>query len=196
VIKIRFIAALGCALLTGVSQGTSAKGFNYSYAELGYTNINSDPVDASGATAELSIAAMDYVHIKAGYSRLWVNNVEGGNNDNIDIDSFWLGMGGNYPVHEKVDITGTASFIDDEYTGDSNNSERGYELEFGGRVQALQKLEMTPSLVRVHTDNYEDTGYSLGLVYALNKQFSLRTRVRKFSDDDLTDFFAGVRLNF
>jgi len=68
VIKSRFIAALGCVLLTAVSQGANAKGFNYSYAELGYTNINSDPVDASGATVELSIAAMDYVHVKAGYS--------------------------------------------------------------------------------------------------------------------------------
>ena len=195
-IKSRFIAALGCALLAAVSHGTSATGFNYSYAELGYTKLNSDPIDASGANAELSIAAMDYMHVKAGYSRLWTESVKGSHNDNIDIDSFRIGMGGNYPVHEKVDITGTASFIDNEFTGDSNNSERGYELEFGGRVQALQKLELTPSLVRVHTDNYEATGYSLGLVYALNKQFSLRTRVRKFSDDDVTDFFAGVRLNF
>ena len=195
-IKNRFIAALGCALLAAVSQATNAKGFNYSYAELGYTNISSDPMDASGATTELSIAAGDYVHVKGGYSRLWVDNVNGGGNDNIDIDSFRIGMGGNYSVHEKVDLTGTVSFVDNENSGNNNNSERGYEMEFGGRVQALQKLEMTPSLVRVHTDNYEDTGYSLGLVYALNKQFSLRTRMRKFSDDNVTDFFAGVRLNF
>ncbi len=195
-IKSRFIAALGCVLLAAVSQGTSAKGFNYSYAELGYTNINSDPMDASGATTELSIAAGDYVHVKGGYSRLWVDNVKGSSNDNIDIDSFRIGMGGNYSVHEKVDLTGTVSFVDNENSGNNNNSERGYEMEFGGRVQALQKLEMTPSIVRVHTDNYEDTGYSLGLVYALNKQYSLRTRVRRFSDNDVTDFFAGVRLNF
>jgi len=189
--------------LTVASQGANAKGFNYSYAELGYTKFNSDPVDASGATAELSIAAMDYVHIKAGYSHFsdaevtkrgfppWTKDTI-----NVDIDSFRIGTGGNYPVHEKVDITGTASFVDNENTGDSNNSDRGYELEFGGRVQALQKLELTPTLVNVHSDNYEATGYSLGLVYALNKQFSLRTRMRKFSDDNVTDFFAGVRLNF
>jgi Outer membrane protein beta-barrel domain len=196
VIKNRFIAALGCVLLAAVSQGAGARGFNYSYAELGYTKINSDPVDASGATAELSIAAGDYVHLKGGYSRLWVDNVKGSNKDNIDIDSFRIGMGGNFSVHEKVDLTGTASFIDNEYSGDSNNSDRGYELEFGARVQALKKLEMTPSVIRVHTDNYEATGYSLGLVYALNKQYSIRTRVRRFSDDDVTDFFAGVRLDF
>ncbi|MGB7930970.1 MAG: outer membrane beta-barrel protein [Gammaproteobacteria bacterium] len=195
-IKIRFIAAWGCVLLAAVSQDAGAKGFNYSYAELGYMKINSDPIDASGVNTELSIAAGDYVHIKGGYSRLWVDNVKGSNKDSIDIDSFRIGMGGNFSVHEKVDITGTASFVDNEYSGDNNNSDRGYELEFGARVQALQKLEMTPSIVRVHTDNYEDTGYSLGLVYALNKQFSLRTRVRRFNDDDVTDFFAGVRLNF
>ena len=194
--KNRSIAALGCVLLAAVAQTASASGFNYSYAELGYTNLSSDPMDASGANAELSIAAGDYLHIKGGYSRLWVNSVKGSSNDNIDIDSFRIGMGGNFAVHEKVDLTADVSYIDNQYTGDNNNSDRGYEAEFGARVQALQKLEMTPSLVRVHTDNYEDTGYSLGLVYALNKQFSLRTRVRRFSDEDVTDFFAGVRLNF
>jgi len=196
VIKNRFIATLGYVLLAAVSQSAGAKGFDYSYAELGYTKINSDPMDASGATAELSVAAGDYVHIKGGYSRLWVDNVKGSNKDNIDIDSFRLGMGGNYSVLEKVDLTADLSYVDNEYTGDSNNSDRGYEAEFGARVQALKKLEMTPTLVRVHTDNYQDTGYSLGLVYALNRQFSLRTRVRRFSDEDVTDFFAGVRLNF
>ena len=195
-IKNRLIAALGYVLLAAASQGTSATGFNYSYAELGYTNLNSDPMDASGADAELSIAAGNYVHIKGGYSHLWVDNVKGSNKDNIEIDSFRVGMGGNFSVHEKIDLTGTVSYIDNEYTGDSNNSDRGYEAEFGARVQALKKLEMTPSIVRVHTDNYKDTGYSLGLVYALNKQFALRTRVRRFSDEDVTDFFAGVRLNF
>ena len=192
----RFLAALGCALLAAVAQAASARGFDYSYAELGYTNISSDPMDASGATAELSIAAGDYLHVVGGYSRLWVDNVKGSNNDNIDIDSFRIGMGGNYSVHEKIDLTGTASYIDNEYSGDNNNSDRGYELEFGARVQALQKLELTPTLVRLDTDHYDDTGYGLGLVYALNKQFSVRTRVRRFNDEEVTDFFAGVRLNF
>jgi hypothetical protein len=196
VIKIRLIATLGCALLMAVSQVTSANGFNYSYAELGYTNINSDPMNASGATAELSIAASDHVYVKGGYSRLWVNHVEGSNNDNIDIDSFRVGMGGHFSVHEKVDLTGTVSYVDNENTGDNNNSDRGYEAEFGARVQALKKLEMTPSIIYDHIDNFHDTGYGLGLVYALNRQFSLRTRVQRFSDDDATNFFAGVRLNF
>lgn len=195
-IKRRFIAALGYVLLAAGSQGAAAEGFNYSYAELGYTHLNSDPMDASGATAELSVAAGDYVHIKGGYSRLWVDSVKGSSDDGIDIDSFRIGLGGNYSLIKRVDITGTASYVDNEYTGDSNQSDRGYELEFGARVQALKKLEMTPTIVRVHTDNYQDTGYSLGLVYALNKQFALRTRVRRFSDEDVTDFFAGVRLNF
>jgi hypothetical protein len=194
--KNRLIATLGCVLLLAVSQATNARGFDYSYAEVGYTNFKSDPVDASGVNTELSIAAGDYVHIKGGYSRLWVDNVKGSNKDNIDIDSFRIGMGGNYTIHEKIDLTGTVSYLDNENTGDNNNSERGYEAEFGARVQALKNLEMTPSIVRVHTDNFEDTGYSLGLVYALNKKWALRTRVRKFSDDDVTDFFAGVRLNF
>ena len=196
-------AVVGGGFLAAVSTGAGAAGFNYSYAEIGYSSINSDPLDAKGVAAELSIAAGDYVHVKGGYSHY--NNADTyskgfpywtTNNQNVDIDSFSVGIGGNYPVHKKVDLTATLSYLDNEYSGDSNNSERGYEVEAGARVQALKKLEMTPSLIRVNTDNFDATGYSLGLVYALNKQYSIRTRVRKFSDDDVTDFFAGVRLNF
>jgi len=190
-------------LLTAVSAGAGADGFNYSYAEVGFNSINSDPLDAKGGAAELSIAAGDYVHLKGGYSHF--NNADLSskgypywtkNNQNVDLDSFSVGIGGNYPVYKKIDLTATISYLDNEFTGDNNNSERGYEVEAGARVQALQKLEFTPTIIKVDTDNYDATGYSLGLVYALNKQFSLRTRVRKFSDDDVTDFFAGVRLNF
>jgi hypothetical protein len=192
----QLIATFGCVLLIAASQVTSARGFDYSYAELGYTKFNSDPYDASGATTELSIAAGDHMHIKAGYSRLWVDSVKGSNKDNINIDSFRIGMGGNYTVHKKVDLTGTVSYVDNELTKDRNNSDRGYEAEFGARVQALKTLEMTPTVVYEHIDNFHDTGYSLGLVYALNRKWSLRPRVRRFSDDDVTDVFAGVRLNF
>jgi hypothetical protein len=208
VIKNRFIAAWGCVLLAAVSTGAGAAGFNYSYAEIGFTSLNSDPLDAKGGTVELSLAAGDYAHVKAGYSHFsnadlyrkrppsWSNYSSIEKNLDVDIDSFNIGIGGNYPVHEKIDLTATLSYLDNEFSGDSTNSDRGYEIEAGARVQALKRLEMTPSIVKVNIDNYDATGYSLGLVYALNKQFSLRTRVRKFSDDDVTDFFAGVRLNF
>jgi Outer membrane protein beta-barrel domain len=197
-------AFIGGGLLAAVSAGVGAAGFNYSYAEVGFTSLNSDPLDAKGGTAELSLAAGDYMHVKGGYSHF--NNADlyrkvafpfsGKNKLSVDIDSFSIGLGGNYPAFRKVDLTGTLSYLDNEFSGDSSNSDRGYELEAGARVQAMKKLELTPSLVKVNIDNYDATGYSLGLVYALNKQFSLRTRVRKFGDDDVTDVFAGVRLNF
>jgi len=201
-------AVVGGGLLAAVSTVAGAAGFNYSYAELGFTSLNSDPLDAKGGTAELSIAAGDYAHVKAGYSHFgnadlyrkvppsWSNLNTIHKNLDVDIDSFNIGIGGNYPVHKKIDLTATLSYLDNEFSGDNNNSDRGYEVEAGARVQALKKLEMTPSIVKVNIDNYDDTGYSLGLVYALNKKFALRTRVRRFNDDDVTDFFAGVRLNF
>jgi hypothetical protein len=197
-------AFFGGGLLIVAATGAGASGFNYSYAELGYSSLNSDPLDAKGASAELSLAAGDYMHVKGSYAHYNGADLDrknkfpyyGTRTLNVDIDAFTLGVGGHYPVARKVDLTGTLSYVDNELTGVNNASERGYEVEAGARVQALKKLELTPSLVKVNISNYDATGYSLGLVYALNKQFSLRTRVRRFSDDDVTDFFAGVRLNF
>ena len=45
-------AVVGGGLLAAVSTGACAAGFDYSYAEIGYSNYNSDPLDAKGCGRE------------------------------------------------------------------------------------------------------------------------------------------------
>lgn len=196
-------AAAVCMIL--LSQGADARGFNYTFAEAGYRNVNSDALDGDGFRVSFSYGATDYIHIVGDYSRLWVDDIDGASNVDIDIDEFKLGFGGHYSITDKIDLAGTITYVDDEYTGDAkpdglgfktniNESKEGYEATLYGRIQALKQLEMTPHVVHRDVED-SDTGYGLGLVYSLNRQFAIRARATRFSDENTTNLFLGLRLN-
>jgi hypothetical protein len=197
------IAASACMLL--LTQGVDARGFNYTFAEAGYRNVNSDALDGDGFRVSFSYGATDYIHVVGDYSHLWVDDMDNASDVDVKIDEFKLGFGGHYSITDKIDLAGTVTYVDDEYTGDSipddlgykknmNQSDEGYEATIYGRIQAMKKLEMTPHVI--HRDvNDSDTGFGLGLVYDLNRQFAIRARATRFSDENTTNLFLGLRLN-
>ena len=193
----RLLALAMSVLLAAAASVTHAKGFTYSYGQIGYENVDSDSIEYQGATVDLSYAALDFMHIRLGYSRFWVDNVKGSKNDDIDIDAFRLGAGVNFSLHDKVDLVGRGHWVYHGKSGDSNNADIGYDIEAGARVQVLKKLEMTPSLYYYDNDDFEaDIGYGLGLVYNFHKDYSFRLRTRFFNDDSVKDYFAGIRYDF
>jgi hypothetical protein len=145
------------------------------------------------------------MHVVGTYSRLWVDDIDGASSVDVDIDEFTIGFGGHYSITDKIDLAGTLVYVDDEYTGDArpyslgyktniNESEDGYQATVYGRIQVLDKLEMTPHVV--HRDvGDSDTGFGLGLVYDLTRKFAIRVRGTHFSDDSTTNLFVGMRLN-
>lgn len=199
----RFLAAAACLVLT--ATGAAARGFNYTYAEAGYRNIDSDSFEGDGAQFVLSYGATDHIHLIGEYSRLWIDDIDYASKVDIDLDEFKVGLGGHFSITDKIDLVGTVSYVDDEFTGSAvpdglgfktniNDSEDGYEAVLYGRIQALKKLEMTPHVV--HRDvSDSDTGFGLGVVYDLTRKFAVRATATHFSDDSTTDLFLGLRLN-
>ena len=194
-------AATGLALLT---QPSAAAGFNYTFAEAGYRNVDSDVIEGDGFRASFSYGATDYIHVVGDYSRLWVDDLDNASKVDVDIDEFKIGFGGHFSLTDKIDLAGTVTYVDDEYTGDAvpdnlgyktniNQSDEGYEATIYARIQALKNLEMTPHVVHRDVSDSE-TGYGLGLVYDLNRQFAIRARATHFSDENTTNLFLGLRL--
>jgi hypothetical protein len=193
------------ASLAVFSQTTAARGFDYTYAEAGYRNIDSDNYSGDGFRVALSYGATDHIHIVGEYTRLWIDDIDNASSVDIDLDEFQLGFGGHYSITDKIDLVGTLTYVDDEFTGDArpdslgfktniNESEEGYEAKFYGRIQALKKLEMTPHVI--HRDvSDSDTGFGVGLVYDLSRKFAIRFEGTHYSDDSTTDLFLGLRLN-
>ena len=200
-----FLGIAAAASLAAFSQMSAAGGFNYTFADAGYRNVDSDDYSGDGFQVGFSYGATDYMHVVGTYSRLWVDDIDGASSVDVDIDEFTIGFGGHYSITDKIDLAGTVVYVDDEYTGDArpynlgyktniNESEEGYQATVYGRIQALEKLEMTPHVVYRDVSGSE-TGFGLGLVYDLSKKFAIRARATSFSgDNDTTNLFLGLRL--
>ena len=210
----RFMAVLTSAcLFLLIPPAMAARGFDYTYMEGGYRNVNADSIEADGFEAGFSFGATDYIHIIGRYSRLFVDEYDGTSSPDLDVDEFKIGFGGNYPVMDKVDLVLDAVYVDEQITGKArlnndglnvngtgpkvniNDKNEGFETTFSARIQALKKLEMTPHLSYRDVGSESGTGFGLGLVYNFYKKFSLRVRGTRFSDDSATNLFLGVRLN-
>jgi hypothetical protein len=209
----RLMAVLTSACLVLLVPPTvAAEGFNYTYMEGGYRNLNADSIDADGFEAGFSFGVTDYIHILGRYSRLFVDDLDGASDVDLDIDEFKIGFGGNYPIMDKVDLVLDAVYVDEQITGKArldgggfvtgtapktnvNDKNEGYEATFSARVQALKKLEMTPHVVYRDVGSESGTGFGLGLIYNFHKQFSLRVRGTRFSDDSATNLFLGMRVD-
>ena len=210
----RLVAVLMSACVAMLAQpAVAAKGFNYTYMEGGYRNLDADSIEADGFEAGFSFGATDYIHIVGRYSRLFVDDIDGASSSDLDLDEFKIGFGGNYPVMDKVDLVGSVTYVDEQYTGKArldddgqnvngtgpkvniNDKEEGYEATFYARVQAMKKLEMTPHVVYRDVGPDSDTGFGLGLIYKFHKKLSVRVRGTHFSDDSATNLFLGMRVD-
>lgn len=202
----RLLAVLTSACLALLAQSAAAKGFNYTYMEGGYRNVDADNVESDGFEAGFSFGALEYMHILGSYSRLWVDSVNGLSNIDLDIDQFKIGLGGHYPVLDRVDMVLDAVYVNEQLTGKAtvngntyrsrlNEDDTGYEATFSARIQALKQLEMTPHVTYRDVGSDSDTGFGLGLVYNFYKKFSLRVKGTHYSDESTTDLLVGMRLD-
>ncbi|MGB5305925.1 MAG: hypothetical protein WBO57_06760, partial [Gammaproteobacteria bacterium] len=180
-------------------------GFDYTFAEIGYRNIDGDSVKGDGVRASFSFGVTKYFHVVGDYSRLWIDDLDGASKVDVDLDEFKIGGGGHYPITDKIDVVGQVTYVDDEYNGDAvpdilgsktniKDSEEGYEATLFGRVQATKTLELTPHVVHRDVGSESETGFGLGLVYKLQKKIVIRIRGTHFSDESTTNLFAGLRL--
>jgi hypothetical protein len=208
VTKYRLLAGLAGLMLgmCSLSAG-AAKGLTYSYGEVGYTNLDSDDVDGDGVTGRISFGATDYIHLKAEWTHsenldVTRRNFFGKTTLDVRTDRFLAGAGGNFTVLEKafgfdaIDVFGTASFYNAAHSKDSNNTDRGYQIDAGVRSLIKKKFELNATVTYLDIDNYDETGFGGGAVYRFYKKYSAVGNIRHFSQDDTTEYFLGLRVNF
>ena len=211
----RFFTGAVLACLAMLSQSANAaKGFKYSYGEFGYQNVKAVSGDGDGFRIDFSFGATDHFNVLGEYNRLFgiddieeLGGIKNSTKADVDRDEFKIGLGVHYPLTESFDLTFSALYVDQEFTGkwvtpalaplstNLSNSEEGYEVELGARVQLFKKFEMTPHVVYRDVGADSNTGGGLGFVYNFHKKFSLRVKGTFFSDDSESNAFAGIRLD-
>jgi len=144
----RFMAVLTSACLVLLVPPTvAAKGFNYTYMEGGYRNLDADSIEADGFEAGFSFGATDYIHIIGRYSRLFVDDIDGTSYNDLDIDEFKIGFGGNYSVMDKVDLVLNAVYVDEQTTGKARFDNDGQNVDgTGPKVNLMTRMKVTKPL--------------------------------------------------
>lgn len=192
----RLTAMLAGTLFAAVTQqALAAKGPEYSYAEIGYINIDADQIEGDGAGVNISFGATDHVFLKFGYSRLFMES----SNPTVDFDAdrFQVGGGMHFGITDTIDVLGAVSYLDVEYSnGVPTEADEGYLVEAGVRAMLSKKLELNATASALHFDGEDDVGLGVGGVFDITKNFALSGSYNRFDDAEENEFFVGVRMEF
>ena len=169
----------------------AAKGFSYSYADVGYQRVDGDSVDFDNGVVDASFNIFKMFALRAGFKRGNTSDVPG---DNLDLTEFRFGGRGHYKLMDKLDVFGDLMVFNAELNSNQTTREDvGYIYEAGFRYMVMKKLEVNTSYRYLSGDIDDDFG-TLGVVYKLSKAFSATANASFGSEID--EYFAGVRLNF
>jgi len=202
-----YACAIATCIALGSQQAFAAKGFDYTYAEAGYRNIDGDSISGDGFNVGFSFGATDLIHIDGRYSRLFIDDMPGVSNVDLDANEFKIGLGGHFAVTDSIDVLATVRYVDLQLSGNTagtggnltttvNDYEEGFEVEAGARARLGKGLELDPRVIYLESGGDSDTGVGVGVVYDLDKTFALTGGINYFSDDSETDIFAGMRIDF
>lgn len=145
--------------------------FSYDYIQVGYITheVEAADEDSDGMVFSASYDIAPHVNLVAGYGfdRLTVSGVD------IDTDAFAVGAGAHAPLHQRIDIYGTAVFISSEADSQGvSDSETGFGVEAGFRTMPIDHVEILAAAV--HTDVYESsTNLAVGARGYFTDDFSL-----------------------
>lgn len=162
----------------------------YTYAELGYLNVDFDDIneDGDGFGIGGSYAFHKNFHLVADYQDIDLSG-------NADASFFSIGIGGNLPLRPGLDAVGRVRWIHAEIdVGSSNFDDDGYGLDALLRVMINPQLELNGGVIYEDVGNSDDTALAIGGLYEIVPNFALGADL-EFSDD-VTVLFLKGRLYF
>jgi len=199
VIKKAVTAAL--ALLAAVVTGSveAAKGFSYSYADIGYLRQNLDTSNTGnnfahedGIEVDAAFGVYDLVSLRARFMRGRIDTSGGSANETI----FSAGALVHYPVFDKLDVFGEFLWFNSKLN-DSNvksSTDLGADYSAGVRYRVMKKLELGVAYRRLG-GNWDEGFGKVQALYRVTKKMDVVGKAELGSDDD-ERYFAGIRLNF
>jgi len=153
------------------SAASYAEGFDYSYLDLSYGNLEFDDIDVDGDGFGLagSYAINPDIHVFAGYQGADLGF-------GVDVTSFSAGIGYNTELSPTVDAVARLSYEYAEVDGSGFGSadDNGFGLEVGLRFAASDLVEISAGIEHVdYGDGGDETGFNLGAFYSFTDAFDL-----------------------
>lgn len=164
------------ALAVALPFATHADTMDYSYVELAYLDTELDNFDADGDGFALrgSLSVHESVFLVAGYED--VSFEAGRFIGDVDVSAFSVGVGGRYPLAQKMDLVGTLRIVSAELEADRigfDADEDGFAFGVRVRGEVMPKLELEGGLEHVDIDDIaDDTSIVLQGRYFFIENFS------------------------
>ncbi len=170
----RFVSFL---LLMVFSAGAAAQGadgsqgLNYTYAEIGYGQVNFDSpdIDGDGFGIGGSYALTEQFHLLANYSTADLDF-------DIDYTDFSVGFGFNSPISDTIDVVATLSYVYVELdaSGFGSADDNGLGGGLGLRALVNPQIELFGGVEYIDlSDSGSDTSLGAGARYNFNEQFAV-----------------------
>jgi hypothetical protein len=176
-------------LIAALPLATQADTMDYSFVELGYVDAEIDDpnVDGDGFALRGSLAFnpnfFGYAEMEdIGYDR------------NVDVTTLQVGVGGRYPLGQKLDLVGRVGLVRmDVDTPIGEDDEDGFTLGARLRGEVAQRFELEGGFDYIDVDSGDDTSIVLEGRYFFVPNVSGGLRL-EFGDRDAIGLAA--RLTF
>lgn len=189
--KNAFRAVLVITILSLASPAMAAKGFDYTFVDIGYQYTSGDPENLKLGLIDGSFDVFKYVALRAGFRRGEMQNYQ---NREPKYTEFQAGAQGHYPlIKNKLDAVAGANWFYDSINDSqlSSNSDSGGIFDAGVRYQVLKPLELDAG-VRYRSGNFSKTFGTFGAVYKITKTFSINANTDL--SNDIQKYFIGLRI--
>jgi hypothetical protein len=188
-------ALLVSALALLFTPALSAKGFSYSYADVGYQRVNGDHYDVDEAVVNASFGVHDLVALQGGYVRGWTDGFPKTEDPsgNPDLNQFQVGLRPHYSFTNSLDAYGDVIYVNSKFNGDRSHTDIGWVYAAGIRYQAFKRVEFRVA-GEYQSGDVDEAFLVIGPVIKLTRDLDLSLRTAHSSDS--SNYFAGLRLNF
>ena len=188
--KVSIWGAVAALCLTAPAFAENSS-FDYSFLDLGYTDIQYDDsdTDADGFGVRGSFKLTDNLNLIGSFGTGGVDDFD------IDVKKYTIGAGLHWPLNRNLDILTTLNYINiDTDLPFGGADDEGVQIGVGLRGRLAEQLELTGGLTHTELDyGGNDTSPTVGLRYSFNKNFAILGDVSWF--DGGNQYFLGGRLN-
>jgi hypothetical protein len=170
-------------------QALAQDGLSYSFVELGYIGTESDSGDGDGLNLAGSYAVAELAHIFTSYSDQDFDN-------NVRTEFMQIGLGGNIPLTENIDIVPRLSYVDLQVeTPGAILDDNGFQAGASLRGRFLDRLELSGGFTYTELG---DSGNDTAIVGGLRLYFTGRLAVAldALQSDGDTTYILGGRYDF
>lgn len=173
----------------------AAKGFEYSYADVGYQKYNGDDFDTHGGTVDASFGIFDLVALRLGYTRARAEKYpkKQDPSGHPDVNEFRAGLRPHYSLLKTLDAYGDFEYSNRKFNGDRSKTDIGWIYTAGIRWQALKWAELDLA-AQYQSGSIDETFLVVHPVFKLTKNFDLSLSTSQSSSDSY--YFGGIRLKF